>query len=259
MTYPVLWGAYCDMPTKAVKPSKAAEAMTLRHQKILDLLKQGKTETGIPFNYMQIGRIVSLNRERVRQLALAMLGETGQERQAVIKAAWVAQPKPLLQAMTRLQWLQTFKRWLAEPGYAWCTCGRHIVPTVDISRTCPYRCNACVSAKTQAYYATAEGKAKTLKWQADNAERVKEYQRRYHASPERKATVAERYKRAYWKNRAKGRCTKCKGRVTETREGKTMVYCKLCRARHNEGGRARYAARKRIEAPPLNTEVGAHA
>lgn len=192
----ILWGSYMVVSKAATKSSHPRSQLGLR---VVDLLQQGDPETGIPWSHSQIAAMVGLTRERVRQLALKFTGETGRQRQArrcAIRSA--AQPKPP-KRMTRQGWLTTFKRWLTESGYAYCTAGRHVVPAKDIAKTCQYRCNACVAAETRKWYATPDGKAKCLQWQAANPDKVAEYIGRYWRSPKGKA----KSRRSYLKRKAK--------------------------------------------------------
>lgn len=167
-----------------------------RQSDVLSLLHNGNPVTGIPYSHSEIAKFVGLSRERVRQLALRWTGETGRQRQDAIRA--VQPPKPL-RPPTRMGWLRIYKRWLAGVGSAWCAMGRHIVPSVDIAKTCKYRCNACVGTNTQKRYATPRGKAMHRKWQAANPDKLRAYAQRHYQRHKTTINAKARARRAAMK------------------------------------------------------------
>ena len=157
-----------------------------RQSDVLSLLHNGNPVTGIPYSYSEIAKFVGLSRERVRQLAMRWTGETGRQRQGAIRAAEPPKPPQPPQPPrppTRAGWLKIYRRWLAEVGSAWCTTGRHIVPSMDMTlcvKTSKYKCKACRAADTQKWYATPHGKATLQKWQAANPDKLRAAMQRYY-------------------------------------------------------------------------------
>lgn len=196
MDWATIYGEGVEQVTETPQRERLSSAD--KRQAILTLLDATDSETGAPWSYADIGNQVGFSRQRVRQIAKEELGETGYQRQAQMTAIRVAWRKahqhrrPLRGILAP----QIVRPWLQEIGHSYCGVCYSVKPIGDMTKVSKFhhstRCKACTAANTQAYHATAAGKAKQAKWQADNPKKLKEYMSRYHQSPKGKARIKAR-------------------------------------------------------------------
>ena len=140
-------------------------------------LLYGTNEKGFPRTYTEIAPLVGICRERVRQRAKHLLGETGRERQRVrlgvkkelMKLSWRGFSPKVFSGMIR--------RWLSSIGHSYCCSCHRVLLITDMEKGRGRRCRPCVALKGRRWYSTANGKTKLAAWRKANPDKCKAYQR----------------------------------------------------------------------------------
>ncbi len=146
---------------------------------------------GKPLNLSQIGDLMGVTRERVRQIRKRYFPELGGIR--VVRKVYIRQRRATSRFNSPSLFRRMVRQWLAESGYFQC-CHCFMVKCLkDRTKTREggmrsTRCKSCTAESTWRWWLTAHGRAKVQAWTKANPDKVREYTRR---SKEKKCRLAK--------------------------------------------------------------------